>query len=77
MRLSAILYQIGIVGEATKRLSSEFREQNNHIPWSKVAGMRDIIFHQYDRLDLDVVWVVIQQSLPGFLELIKPLIPEE
>lgn len=46
MRLSAILYQIGIVGEATKRLSSEFREQNNHIPWGKVAGMRDIIFHQ-------------------------------
>ena len=77
MRLSAILYQIGIVGEATKRLSSEFREQNNHIPWSQVAGMRDIIFHQYDRLDLDVVWAVIQQSLPEFLEMIKPLIPKD
>ncbi len=77
MRLSAILYQIGIVGEATKRLSSEFREQNDHIPWSKVAGMRDIIIHQYDRLDLDVVWAVIQQSLPEFLEMIQPLIPRE
>ncbi len=77
MRLSAILYQIGIVGEATKRLSREIREQHPHIPWNQVAGMRDIIFHQYDRLDLDVVWIVIKQSLPEFLEMIKPLIPQE
>ena len=77
MRLSAILDQIGIMGEATKRLSEEFREQNSHIPWSQVAGMRDILVHQYDRLDLDVVWVVIQHSLPEFLEMIKPLIPKK
>ena len=77
MRLSAILYQIGIMGEATKRLSSEFRKQNVHIPWNQVAGMRDIIFHQYDRLDLDIVWAVIQHSLPEFMEKIEPLVPKE
>lgn len=77
MRLSAILYQIGIMGEATKRLSGEFRKQNAHIPWIQVSGMRDIIFHQYDRLDLDVVWVVIEHSIPEFLEMITPLIPKK
>lgn len=77
MRLSAILYQIGIVGEATKRLSFEFREQHSQIPWSQVAGMRDIIFHQYDRLDLDVVWTVIQRSIPELLAQIVLLLPEE
>ena len=77
MRLSAILYQIGIMGEATKRLSVEFRAQHSHILWSQVAGMRDIIFHQYDRLDLDIVWTVIEQSIPEFLEVITPLIPKQ
>ena len=39
--------------------------------------MRDIIAHQYDRLDLDVVWTVIQRSVPELLEMIAPLLPEE
>jgi uncharacterized protein with HEPN domain len=77
MRLSAILYQIQIVGEATKRLSIEFREQYSEIPWSQAAGMRDMIAHPYDRLDLDVVWTVIQRSIPELLEMIEPLLPEE
>jgi uncharacterized protein with HEPN domain len=77
MRLSAILYQIQIVGEATKRLSVEFREQHSDIPWNQATGMRDIIAHQYDRIDLDVVWAVIQRSIPEFLERIMPLLPKE
>lgn len=77
MRVSAILYQIQIMGEATKRLSQEFREQHPEIPWSRTAGMRDIIAHEYDRIDLDVVWNVIQQSIPELLEMIAPLLPEE
>lgn len=77
LRLSAILYQIQIVGEATKRLSIEFREQHSEIPWSRLAGMRDIIAHQYDRIDPDVVWTVIQRSIPELLEMIAPLLPEE
>ncbi|MBW4545051.1 MAG: DUF86 domain-containing protein [Symplocastrum torsivum CPER-KK1] len=43
LRQSAILYQISIMGEATKRLSREFREQHLEVPWDDVAGMRDII----------------------------------
>lgn len=77
MRLSAILYQLQVVGEATKRLSFAFREQHSDIPWSRAAGMRDIIAHQYDRLDLDVVWTVLQQSIPELLKMIAPLLPEE
>lgn len=77
MRLSAILYQIQIVGEATKRLSPEFRAQHSDIPWNRAAGMRDIIAHQYDRIDVDVVWTVIHQSIPEFLQMIAPLLPDE
>jgi len=64
LRQSAILYQIAIMGEATKRLSREFRQQHPEVPWDDVAGMRDIIAHQYDRLDLNIVWQVIQRNIP-------------
>lgn len=77
LRQSAILYQIAIIGEATKRLSREFREQHPEVPWDDMAGMRDIITHHYDRLDLDIVWQVIQRNIPQLLAIITPLLPVE
>ena len=64
MRLSAILYQIVVIGEATKRLSTEFREQHPEIPWKSMAGMRDILAHQYDKLDLNLLQKTIRVSIP-------------
>ncbi|HEY9909134.1 MAG TPA: DUF86 domain-containing protein [Thermosynechococcaceae cyanobacterium] len=73
-KLSAILYQITIIGEATKRLSSTFRQQHPEIPWREMAGMRDVLVHEYDQLDFDVVWDVVQNKLSELLSLIEILL---
>ncbi|MBC7970501.1 MAG: DUF86 domain-containing protein [Verrucomicrobia bacterium] len=73
-KLSAILYQITIIGEATKRLSQTFRQQHSGIPWREIAGMRDVIIHEYDQLDFDVVWDVVQNKLSELLSLIEVLL---
>ena len=73
-KLSAILYQITIIGEATKRISPEFRQSHPEIPWRNLAGMRNIIIHEYDQVDFDVVWDVIRQKLPLLLIDLHPLI---
>ena len=73
---SAVLYQITILGEAVKRLSMEFRDQHPDIPWRKVAGIRDRITHQYDRIDLGLVWQVTQQDIPQLLKQLTPLLPQ-
>lgn len=74
---SAILYQVIVVGEATKRLSTDFRNAHSHIPWKDIAGMRDILAHQYDRVNLDTLWDVIQNDIPELIELIAPLLPKQ
>ncbi|MGD1701120.1 HepT-like ribonuclease domain-containing protein [Dapis sp. BLCC M229] len=71
---SAILYQIIVMGEATKRLSPEFREQYPEIPWKDIAGMRDILAHQYDLLNLNTLWDVIQSDVPEVLALLESLL---
>lgn len=73
-KLSAILYQITIIGEATKRLSQSFRQQHPQIPWREMAGMRDVIVHEYDQLDLEVIWDVVENKLSALLSLIDPLL---
>ena len=73
---SAILYQVIVIGEATKRLSSEFRTQHPEIPWKDIAGMRDILAHQYDRINLNTLWDVIQTDIPELLTLLEPLLPD-
>lgn len=73
----AILRRITIIGEATKRLSRDFREQHPGIPWKNIAGMRDMITHDYDEIDLDEVWTVIHENLPELLQYIDPMISME
>jgi len=61
---SAVFRQIEIMGEASKNVSSEFRKKHENIPWSKIAGMRDMLIHQYFSVDTEKVWDVIRNDLP-------------
>jgi uncharacterized protein with HEPN domain len=70
-----VTYQLTVVGEATKRLSDEFREAHPEVPWRLMAGMRDQLIHEYDIVDLDEVWKAVDRDIPdllGKLELLRP-----
>lgn len=77
MRQSAVMRQLEIIGEATKRLSEVFRASHPEIPWRQMAGMRDILIHDYDNVDLDEVWNVATISIPELIRQIEPLVPPE
>lgn len=52
----AVIRQLEIIGEATKRISINIRDKNPEIPWSEMAGMRDKLIHDYIGVDLWIVW---------------------
>lgn len=62
--ISAVQHQILIIGEATKRLSLEFRNLHNNIPWKSMAGMRDVLIHSYEHADLEEIWKTVQKVMP-------------
>jgi uncharacterized protein with HEPN domain len=52
----ALIRCLEVLGEAVKRLSPELRELNHDLPWRGMAGMRDLLIHAYDQVDLEEVW---------------------
>ncbi|MBA7565697.1 hypothetical protein ES708_07382 [subsurface metagenome] len=53
---SAVIRELEIIGEATKNVSVDIRENSKDIPWKKLAGMRDKLSHRYFTVDLEEVW---------------------
>ena len=63
MTQDAVVRQLEIIGEATKRISKELRNINPQVPWSDMAGMRDILIHDYIDVDIDIVWKTASESI--------------
>ncbi len=68
----AVIRALEIIGEATKNIPDQLREDYPSIPWKGFAGMRDKLIHAYFGVNLEVVWDTVQQDLPQ----LKPVIHE-
>lgn len=72
----AVVRQLEIIGEATKRFSSDIPEANPHVPWKLMAGMRDRLIHGYFDVNIDEVWLTVVRDLPDLRGQIVALIEE-
>ncbi|MCO1601372.1 HepT-like ribonuclease domain-containing protein [Desulfosporosinus nitroreducens] len=60
----AVIRNLEILGEATKRVSQGTKEKHQEIPWRQMAGLRDVLIHDYMGVSLKIVWNVVQNELP-------------
>jgi uncharacterized protein with HEPN domain len=73
----AIVRQLTIVGEASKRVSAEFRIEHSEIPWKKIAGFRDVIVHDYFHVNLEKVWRIVREELPDLIKVLEKIVPPQ
>lgn len=71
----SVLYRLIILGEAVKRLSPEFRALHSAVGWQAIAGLRDILVHAYERVNLHLVWNIATVDVAALLSYIEPLLP--
>jgi len=73
----AVIRRFEIIGEAVKNVSKLFKEQNPNIPWKEMAGMRDVLIHEYFGVDLEDVWSTCVNDLPPLKEQVLKLLIEK
>lgn len=73
----SVYRRLEIIGEAVKNLPMEFRSHHQHIPWKRIAGLRDVLIHQYFGVDAKLTWSLLQEGLPEFKEQIEALLDSE
>jgi uncharacterized protein with HEPN domain len=59
-----MVHHIMIIGEAIQRLDPEFKQKHPQIPWREITKMRNVIVHDYFRIDAKVVWDTVQRDIP-------------
>ncbi|MHB1830594.1 MAG: HepT-like ribonuclease domain-containing protein [Candidatus Micrarchaeaceae archaeon] len=60
----AVLRRLEIIGEATKNIPQDIKDRNKNVPWTFMAGMRDVIIHEYFGVRMDTIWKTITDDLP-------------
>ena len=62
----AVVRNLEVIGEAVKKLPEDLRAKYSALDWKKIAGLRDILIHEYFGLDAEIVWDIAQNKVPTF-----------
>jgi uncharacterized protein with HEPN domain len=70
----AVIRRLEIIGEAARRLTAATRASLPELPWRSMIGMRNVMIHQYDAVDLGRVWDTVTAALPDLIAVLEPVI---
>lgn len=73
----AVIRRIALIGEAARRVSEETRAAHPQFPWREMVSMRNLVIHEYDDIDLAVVWDTVSKNLPDLMTLLDDLLPAD
>lgn len=73
----AVVRRLEIIGEAAKRIPDRIRKKCPKIPWKDIAGMRDVLIHEYAGVSAETVWKTVQDDLDALGECVRTLKKEE
>lgn len=69
-----VIYHLQIVGEASRAISQQFKAQYPEIPWRDAGDLRNLVVHEYFRINLAVIWDIIVNDIPSFKQQIEEIL---
>lgn len=74
--LDAVVRNLEVIGEAAKKIPDDVRRRYPVIEWKKIAGLRDILIHEYFGIDVNIIWDIVQTKIPPLDEQINKVLEE-
>jgi uncharacterized protein with HEPN domain len=74
--IDAVVRNLEVIGEAVKNLPEDLRAQHSTVEWKKIAGLRDILIHEYFGLDAEIVWDIVQHKVPALDREVRTMLHE-
>ena len=74
--VDAVVRNLEVIGEAIKQVPDDVRSRHTDVEWKKIAGLRDILVHQYFGIDVEIIWDIVQNKLPALEAQIRKVIEE-
>jgi uncharacterized protein with HEPN domain len=74
--VDAVVRNLEIIGEAVEKIPEQVRAGHPAVDWKKFAGLRDILIHAYFGVDVEIVWDVVRNSLPGLEQQVQTVLLE-
>ena len=71
-----VVRNLEVIGEAVKNIPEDIKDKKPEVEWKKIAGLRDILIHDYFGIDEDIVWDAVKNKLPGLKEKINGILSE-
>ncbi len=69
--LDSMLFRMIQISENAKRLSEEYKEDKNNLPWNELTGLRNRIVHDYGSVDLSIVFETLKYDIPELMEQLR------
>jgi uncharacterized protein with HEPN domain len=60
----AIVRNLQVLCESTQRIAEPHKQQHPEINWPSIAGMRNVLVHDYFEVDFEAIWLVVTRDLP-------------
>ena len=69
-----VIYHLQIIGEAARAISQEFKARHDKIPWRDASDLRNLIIHEYFRVNLDIIWDIVHNDIPPLKQQIEEIL---
>jgi uncharacterized protein with HEPN domain len=72
--IRAVAFEFTTIGEASRAIPQEIQEQYPEVPWGKMQGIRNVLVHEYFRLDEEILWKAVQEDIPPLIAVIEKMV---